>query len=152
MTITPTDSVDIKLCKGLLAYLEDLDLVVYRPSQQYEAGSAEAAGFIGSWPAAPDRVLTLTPYAVADPPGDTQVTIGVQVRTRWAGGNVTAVANYDGAIYDALHGLAQVQLGGVSISQVLRRSSTSLGQDASTKRWSMVSNYYVDLDRPGPQN
>ena len=142
------DATEVKLCLGLIQYLVGLDLLTWRADAAYAAGYGQAAGFLTTWPSSPDRVATFTPYPVADDPDQAMSTVGVQVRTRWSGENPRAVANYAGAIFDALHGLGPVELaGGVRVSQVLRRSGTSMGQDGS-KRWSWSDNYYVDLDRP----
>jgi hypothetical protein len=156
MTVTPVhpDTAEILLCKGLMAYLQGFGLVEYREDQAYGDTFAMAAGFLLSWPAGPDRVLTLTPYPVTDSPDPAEQfsTVGVQARMRWAGANPRAVANYAGAVFDALHGLGPVDLPNrVSISQALRRSGASMGQDAN-KRWSWADNYYVDMDRvPRPE-
>lgn len=143
---TLEDQLDVQLCVGLIGYLAELDLCAWSPAGVYPATVAGA--FLLAVPTSPDRALTLSPYQVADDPDQAMSTIAVQVRTRWAGSDPRAVLNYSGAIFDALHGLGPAVLpGGVSISQCLRRSSTSMGQDSS-RRWSWADNYYVDVDRP----
>lgn len=140
------DQLDVQLCVGLIRHLADLELCAWSPTGVYPAAAAGA--FLVTVPNLPDRALTLSPYQVLDDPDQAMSTIGVQVRTRWAGADPRATLNYAGAIFDALHGLGPVVLpGGVSISQCLRRSSTPMGQDGS-KRWSWADNYYVDVDRP----
>ena len=143
---TLEDQLDVQLCVGLIQYLADLDLCAWSPAGVYPATAAGA--FLLTVPTSPDRMLALAPYQVMDEPDQAMSTIGIQVRTRWAGSDPRAVLNYAGAIFDALHGLGPVLLpGDVRISQCLRRSSTSMGQDSS-RRWSWADNYYVDLDRP----
>lgn len=145
---TLEDTTEVKLCLGLIQLLVGLQLVTWRADAAYSLTLQQPAAYLVTWPSAPDKVATFTPYPVADDPDQAMSTVGVQVRTRWAGENPRAVANYAGAIFDALHGLGPVELaGGVRVSQVLRRSGTSMGQDGS-KRWSWADNYYVDLDRP----
>lgn len=148
MTVTAPESTEYKLCVGLIQYLAGLDLVAWSPAAAYPASSSSACAFLQTWPSGPDRVAVFTPYQVADDADQAMSTVGVQVRTRWAGSNPAGVLNYAGAIFDALHGLGPIVLpSGASISQCLRRSGTSMGQDSS-QRWSWADNYYVDLDRP----
>lgn len=142
------DSTDVLLCRGLIDYLVMLGLLTWRPDASYPATYQAVAAFILTWPTGPDRIATFAPYQIADDPDQAMSTIGVQIRTRWAGSNPRAVLNYSGAIFDALHGLGPLELpGGVRISQCLRRSSVSMGQDSS-QRWSWADNYYVDVERP----
>lgn len=143
------DGLDTQLCLGLIDYLctLDPDLLTWSPSGAYPVGLTRPAAFLNDWPSGPDRVATFTPYPVADEPDQAQSTIGVQIRMRWAGANPRAVLNYRSVIFDELHGLANLQLGTVRISQVLHRSGASLGQDGS-KRWAWSDNYYIDCDRP----
>lgn len=142
------DAPEIRLCRGLMLYLAGLELVAWREDQAYgDLAAAPAAGFLLSFPSSPDRILTATPYGVTDLPDEKVSRTGVQLRTRWAGGNVRGVVNYSGALFDALHGLSGVTLpGGVRLSQALRTSSGSMGQDAA-KRWTWTDNYSVDYDR-----
>lgn len=153
MTVTAPhpDSTEVLLARGVMEYLAALDLVEWRENQTYTDAAGQACGFLGSVPDQPDRLLTLTPYTIADDARDTMSLVGLQARTRWAGSNWRAVANYSAAIFDALHGLGPVTLAtGIRLSQCLRQSSATLGQEAvGAKRWSWSDNYYVDLDRPG---
>lgn len=142
------DGLDVLLCRGLIDYLATVGLVTWRADASYPATYQAVAAFILSWPSGPDRIATLSPYLVADDPEQAMSTIGVQIRTRWAGSNPRAVLNFSAAIFDVLHGLGPAELpGGVRMSQCLRRSSASMGQDGS-QRWSWVDNYYVDVERP----
>lgn len=140
------DQLDVQLCLGLIGYLQQLELLTWSPNGVYPASAAGA--FLLRVPTSPDRLAVFSPYQVSDDPDQAMSTIGVQVRTRWAGSDARAVLNYSGAIFDELHGLGPVTLpGGVRVSQCLRRSSVSMGQDSS-QRWSWADNYYVDVDRP----
>lgn len=142
------DQLDVQLCLGLIGHLQALELLTWQPTGAYPAGFTGVATYLLRVPTGPDRLATFSPYQVADDPDQAMSTIGVQVRTRWAGSDARAVLNYSGAIFDELHGLGPVTLpNGVRISQCLRRSSVSMGQDTS-QRWSWADNYYVDVDRP----
>lgn len=143
------DGTDVALAVGALRYLADAGLITWQPDQPYPAGFTGVAGFLASWPAEPACVVACTPYPVADDPEQSMSRIGLQIRTRWDGSNPRGVMNLSAAVFDQLHGLGPVVLpGGVSVSQCLRASGGSMGQDGSSKRWSWSDNYYVDVDRP----
>lgn len=149
---TPEPGLQVQLVRGLIDLLVALgpDVLTYRDDAAYGLDYGRPAAFIGSWPSAPDRVACFTPYPVSDDPAEPMSVVGVQVRTRWAGSNVRAVMSYSDTLYGELHGLHDLTLStGVSISQCLRRSSTTMGQEAAgTKRWSWSDNYYVDVHWP----
>jgi len=103
-------------------------------------------------PQGPDRIIALTPYGVGDDPSLSDSVMGLQVRTRWGGANPTLVADLDDLIFDYLQTKTNWTVGSgaaaVTIVQCLRKSGpVSLGQDASL-RWSLSSNYYLDVWRP----
>jgi hypothetical protein len=105
---------------------------------------------VGSVPATPDRVVTLTGYGVSDDPHLADTTTGVQVRCRWSGADLRPVDDLADAIFDVLHALGPVTLStGVRVVSVHRQSSAPLGQDGN-QRWSRVDNYYVTAHRPSP--
>ncbi|WP_130012139.1 minor capsid protein [Serinicoccus sediminis] len=96
-------------------------------------------------PTAPDRVIALTAY------GPTDDLVGgriqrIQVRTR-APGRPTDVDDLDEAIYQDLHGLADVVIGGVHVVSLERISQASLGRDADD-RWGLSSNYAAQIGAP----
>jgi hypothetical protein len=145
---TPEREFDSRLLLGLLGVLVDAGLGVWNDRGIYPA--AAVGIFMLAVPDQPDRLITLSPYSVTDDADEAMSTEGVQVRTRWAGGNPLDVLDLDARVFGVLHGMSNVTLNtGVRISQCLRRSSASLGQDSS-KRWGMSSNYYLDVERPAP--
>lgn len=148
----PPDSTYVLLCRGLIDHLAALgpDVLNWREDAAYGDTYGRPAAFLASWPSTPDRVAAFTPYTVSDDAAEPMSVVGVQVRTRWAGSSPRAVMSYSDTLFDALHGLSNLTLStGVRVSQVLRQSSASLGQEATaTKRWSWADSYYVDLDRP----
>jgi hypothetical protein len=104
-------------------------------------------------PQAPDQVICLTDYPVAGWPGLTDVVIGVQVRIRGLPNDPAGAANLGDRVYDTLNGLTRATLGTapnqVIVSQVYWQSGTNLGQD-SLGRWERSANYYVQVNRAGP--
>jgi hypothetical protein len=140
---------DRQLVVGIAMLLRDAGHGQWNPTGIYQ-GATTTGIFIMAVPDLPDRLITLTPYAVTDDADEAMSTQGLQVRTRWGGGNPLDVLDLDSAIFDTLHALTMTTLStGVTLSQCLRRSSASMGQDSS-KRWGMSSNYYLDVNRPGP--
>lgn len=139
------ESPPIQLCTGIAELLAAEGLADWRPTQLY--GPEEVGVFLLSWPNAPDRIVSLNPYAVRATPGGPMQQVSVQVRCRWAGGKPRAVVDFAGAILEVLHSLEYCAVGAVRISQSIHRSGTSLGQDG-VKRWAWADNYDFDLDHP----
>lgn len=142
---------DFLVVRGLIAVLEAEGTVEYHDDgEPFPAGFPGVAAFYGGRPSAPDRVASFTPYAIGPDPVDAMDRLGVQVWLRYAGQNPRAVDNLAGVIRDTLHGLSYMTLStGVSMSQCLRSSGSSLGQDAA-KRWTRVENFYVDAEHQSP--
>lgn len=118
------------LFTGLAEYLHGLGLGAYRPDSVPDAG--EVAIVIGWSPPAPDRLIVLTPYQPGGGDSGTDTVQHLQVRCRGVAdaGPFSALAIRDG-VYDALHGLAWVHLGGVRIQQIRHQSGSALGPDAN---------------------
>lgn len=137
-----------RLLLGVVDVLVKAQLGSWNPTGVYP--SAATGIFIMAVPDLPDRLITLSSYTVADDARESMSVEGLQVRTRWSGGNPLDVLDLDSAIFSTLHGLHDLTLNsGVRLAQCLRRSNASLGQD-SNKRWGMSSNYYIDVHRPAP--
>ncbi len=114
--------------------------------------TAQTGIVLGTVPQAPDRIVTLTAYGVDDDPSLSDSIIGLQVRTRWGGQDPRLVNDLDDSLFAYLHGKEAWTVGSgaaaVVIGLCLRVSGpVSLGQDANN-RWSLSSNYYLDLWRP----
>jgi hypothetical protein len=142
----PQREFDSLLLLGLVDVLAGAGVGVWNDRGIYPA--AAVGIFMLAVPDQPDRLISLSPYRVTDDAAEAMSTEGVQVRTRWAGGNPLDVLDLDARVFGILHGMSNLTLStGVRISQCLRRSSASLGQDSS-KRWGISSNYYLDVARP----
>ncbi len=138
---------ETNLLTGLAQLLAAANLGTWNPSGVYT--SAQTGIVFDTIPQSPDNIITLTDYAVSDDPTLSDSVIGVQVRTRCAGADPRPVKDLDGAIFNALHGLESVDLGGVHVVSLVRRSGVSLGIDANN-RWMRASNYYATVWRPSP--
>jgi hypothetical protein len=112
---------------------------------------SEPAVYLGRLPDAPDRALALASYPVAADPWLTDSIVGVQVRVR--GTTAPDVArDLASAVFDALHGLHDVELGtgtdrALWVRMIVWQSGASLGPDANG-RHERTENYYVHVNRP----
>ncbi|MBD5787109.1 hypothetical protein IF650_13055 [Cellulosimicrobium terreum] len=130
---------------GLAEHLADVvpDLA-WRPSGTYTPG--EVGVVLGAMPATPDRVVVLTAYPVTGS-GLSDVVQGVQVRCRGTRGSPTDGGDLDDAVYTALHGAQNLNLGGVAVAHTRRASAAQLGPDAN-RRFETTSNYYLTTAHP----
>lgn len=137
---------EVDLLTGIAQHIAGAGLGTWRASGAYTSG--ETAIVLDTVPATPDRVITLTDYAVSDDPTLSDSMIGIQIRTRWGGLDPRLVKDLDGAIFALLHGMPATTLtGGVRVVSCFRRSGVSMGQDANN-RWGRSSNYYTQVHRP----
>lgn len=141
------------LFAGVAQLLDDAGVGTWRADGRYTngtgallAGITEPVIVRTSVPSAPDRVITLTPYGVADDIDQADSVQGLQVRTRGTK-DPRVVEDIDDAVFDALHSLSDVVIGGVFVLLIERRSTTSLGVDANGRE-ERSSNYYLTLTRP----
>lgn len=139
----------VALLTGWAEYLAAAGVGAWRPDgSPYELD--ETAITFSTMPPRPDRVICLRLYPVRIE-GDGDVMVGVQVRTR-AGRDPREVADLADQVFDVMDGLAGVNLGGVWVSQVFRRSGEELGADVGADqqadRCERVDNYYVQAARP----
>lgn len=145
-----TAGFETDLLYGVADLIADNTAFVWRP-----AGPAYAEDEVGialrQILDAPDTIITLSTYTVADPPGISDVTIGVQLRARGPVGNVTVPGDIADACYELLHGLEKVTLNGISVVQMYRQSAPPLGWDPQG-RWETAQNFYVDAMRPTVHN
>lgn len=142
---------DDLVVRGLIAVLEADGVVEFLPVYPSGFGSGgEVAATLGTRPADPDRLASFTPYAVSGGGPDAMERLGVQVWLRYHGTNPRAVRSLAGSIRDSLDGLGPLTLStGVSMSQCLRSSGSSLGED-SRGRGTWVENFYADVNHPTP--
>lgn len=136
------------LLEGVAQHLAGLGIATWDPAGVYT--SAQTGIVLATVPASPDRIITLSGYGIADSPNLSDSLAGLQVRTRWDGGDPRPVDDLADRIFDELHGLTGLLLPtGVQLVLCLRTSWTSMGQDAN-RRWSRSDNYSVTAHRPSP--
>lgn len=140
------DGFTSRLLAGLAEHYAANSVGTWRDTGIYTSG--ETGIVIRAVPQAPDRIITLAAYPVdAGYVGMSDQTIGVQHRLR----GTTDPRDCDDladAIFDLMDSRGHLELStGVHIVQAIRRSYTSLGQDAN-KRWERSENYYIDVMRP----
>lgn len=137
------------LLTGLAAYLQTGGVGTWNSSGAYTA--LQTGIVLGNVPQSPDRIITLTAYGVEDSPALSDSVIGVQVRCRWSGQDKRAVDDLADSIFALLHGKTNFTVGtspaDVRITQCLRQSAATLGQDQNN-RWSNVQNFYCSVWRP----
>jgi len=138
------------LLSGLAQHLDDNGIGTYR-SDGSAYLTAETAICVRSIPSEPDRLVTLAGYPVSDPVRVSDVTVGLQVRVRGTTDPDVCEGIAD-AVRDLWHGHEALVLpGGIYVVQIVRKSYTSLGQDASG-RWEASHNYHIDAMRQTTNN
>ncbi|MFJ2909356.1 minor capsid protein [Streptomyces sp. NPDC087228] len=134
------------VAEGLADLLDEHGLGTYGPPDEPYPTQGTAI-VLGVMPAAPDRVLCLTPYSVEDT-GSTDAITAVQVRMR-AGRDPRDAYGLADAVCDLLHGREGFHLRGVPVALMWRQSEAQLGLD-SNGRMELTANYYARTTRPGP--
>ncbi len=137
---------------GVAQLLDTATTATWRPAGAYQGG--DVAVVLDTIPQSPDSVVVLAAYGVDDDPTMSDSMLGLQVTTRRPGQDPRPGYDLAGEVYNALHGLHDVDLPvtgsvGVHLVQCLRRSHTSIGQD-NNGRWRRVQNFYCTVHRPSP--
>lgn len=133
------------LLDGFAQTLEDAAVGVWR-SDGTPYLAAETAIVVGGMPQSPVACIALATYGPSDDHPDMAIGVRrVQVRVR--AGSYRAMNDLADACFTALHGLTHRQWGDVHANEVLRISSSPLGQDGS-KNWERTDNFAVEVDLP----
>lgn len=131
---------------GLAQHLAAAGVGTYSPAGAYT--SAQVGIFMDVVPAAPDRVVTVTPYGAADDPTLSDSVLMVQVRVRGTKDPRTAY-DLDDAVFAAMQNLPRSILNGVTVVGAWRTSAGYLGPDGNG-RHERTSNYRLTVHRPTP--
>lgn len=136
------------LVEGLAAFIADNTTATWRPTGSYL--SSETAISISVRPATPSRLIAISPYVVSHvgPAGDE--TVGIQTWFRARPGDVLDLAD---EVHELINGAGPLQLGGIWVSQIWRKSGDDLGADQGTNASGLaerVHNYYALASRPSP--
>jgi Bacteriophage minor capsid protein len=133
------------LLTGLAEHLQANGIGTWRTNGVYTPN--ETGILIRAIPQSPDKIITIAAYPVDHGyEGVADITTGVQLRLRGTT-DPRVCDDLADAIHDLLDSATNLTLGGVRVVQALRRSYSSLGQDAN-QRWERSENYYLDAMRP----
>ena len=132
--------------KGWATYLATAGVGVYSTTDPYQP--TDVAITFTALPQDPDNAIALGMYTVSDDPTLSDSVLALQVYSRAAGPDPTAVEDIGAAVYEQLQGLSNITLAtGVKVLQVVRQGGGSLGRDEN-QRWERSDNYYVTVHRP----
>lgn len=109
--------------------------------------STDTAIVIDALPTTPDKAIALTLYDVENT-GGTDTIMGLQCRVRGTPNNRTTAKDILDRLFDALHGLEHVTIGGVPVVRIWWQSGAPLGTD-TTNRQEYTANYYLQITRSG---
>ena len=138
---------ETQLAQGVAELLQTLGVGTWTPDGIYDP--AQTGIYIRSVPDGPDRLISLSTYTVGDDPSLSDSVVGMQIRTRWGGADPRPVDDLADEIFTNLHGLAGIDLStGIHITQCLRQSAASLGQESDSRRWGRSDNYHLTVHRP----
>ncbi|MGW2130457.1 minor capsid protein [Streptomyces coelicoflavus] len=129
---------------GIARYLDALDLITYDPT------GTSGDTFVGTMPATPDRAVSLTLYGPSTTEArDDADTARLQIRVRGDADPRTSERRC-GALRDALHGLAGVELpDGTWLVLATAPRPSPMGKDANG-RHEHVTNAALDYAAPTP--
>lgn len=134
-------SYETDIATALAELLAAKGVGVWRPDGAYPDGTTPAI-YMGLVPEVARPVITITTYPVEATLNPNDSVLGVQVRTRAPGRDPRPTTDLDGRIFDILHGMTNVPLGGWRVTKILFQSGAIMGQDDS-ERWSRTANYYL---------
>lgn len=138
--------VETDLVKGLAAYLAAHSVGTYRATGAYTA--AETAIVFGQLPTTPDRCIAITVYGAPDDEAVTPLsTLRVQFWCRGNANDNLDAGELAGAVFALLHGATYLTFGQANVSQILRVSRVTLGQDQN-KRQERADSYEFTVDFP----
>lgn len=109
--------------------------------------STDTAIVIDSLGSTPDKGVALTLYDVENG-GGTDTVMGLQCRVRGTPGNRTTAKDILDRLFDALHDLEHVTIGGVPVVRIWWQSGAPLGTDTANRQ-EATANYYLQITRSG---
>jgi len=133
------------LLNALGEYLDSAGAGLWDPDTPYQP--TDTAITTDTLPLKVDKAIVMTLYPVQDE-GTTDSIVGLQLRIRGKPNDRTSSKTILDNCFDALHGLQDVELGGIPVIWVWRQSGANLGPDSSD-RLEHTANYYLQLTREG---
>ena len=130
---------------GLAEYLDQHGVGTWSLTGNYPATATAITADV--LPQKPDKAISLNLYTVQDD-ATTDSIIGLQCRVRGQPGNRISDKDILDAIFDTLHDLQAVTIGGIPIVRIWHQSGASIGPD-STNRPEHTANYYIQCTREG---
>lgn len=107
----------------------------------------DTAIVIDALPASPDKAVALSLYDV-EHTGGTDSVMGLQCRVRGSADNRTTAKDILDQIFDTLHDVEHITLGGIPVVRIWWQSGAPLGTDANNRQ-EYTANYYIQLIRSG---
>lgn len=134
------------LAVGFAQLLAANGVGTWRENGAYVA--SETGLLLRTLPQSPDQVISLAAYGVDDDPTLGDDVTGLQITTRWGGGDPRPNDDLADLVFDELQNLPRTTLPtGIVVTRCYRRSWTSIGQDTNA-RWRTTQNFYVTAHRP----
>ncbi|MEU5847438.1 minor capsid protein [Saccharopolyspora shandongensis] len=118
-----------RLAHGLAHHLAEHGIGTYRPDGVYRED--ETGIVIATVPAAPPRVVALTPYPVADALDQADSVLGLQVRCRSSSRDPREAFDLADSVFGLFAGASHLDLDGVLVHLVERTASGPIGRDAN---------------------
>ena len=138
----------VNLLTGIAELLDAENVGRWIPQGSGQTFTAtDTAIAIDSLGASPDKGIALTLYDV-EHTGGTDSVQGLQCRVRGNPKDRTAAKDILDRLFDTLHDLEAVTIGGVPVVRVWWQSGANLGPD-SLNRPEHTANYYIQLTRTG---
>lgn len=132
------------LAHGLAEHLAAAGVGIYRENGAYS--SDETGIVIGSPPASPPRVVALSPYPLSSSL-DADAVVGLQVRARSSGADPREALDLADATFDALAGLANVDMAGAWVHLIERTGGGAMGRD-DNGRYEHATTYQLTAHHP----
>lgn len=137
--------VETDLVKGVAQYLNDNAVATYRATSTYLA--TETAIAFGQLPSTPDRCIAISVYGADDEVQTPLSKLRVQFWCRGNPNDTLDAGVLAGSVFTLLQGATMLTFGTASVSQILRVSRVTLGQDQN-KRQERADSYEFTVDFP----
>lgn len=139
-----TDSPLTDFATGGAVLLAGAGIGVWDPDGIYSAG--QVGHMVGVLPDQPDDVIAGFPYAVGHDPALADSTIGWRLHLR-GGTDPRPVLDRAAAIFDVLHGLTDIMVGGIWVVTMWQQADNDLRPDQN-ERAQHASTYYARVAWP----
>jgi hypothetical protein len=133
----------VNLLTGMGQYLEAQNVAKW--TSPWVAN--DTAITIDALPASPDKAVAMSLYPVTDS-GGTDSVMGLQFRVRGTPNNRTSAKDILDRVFDTLHDLEHVTIGGVPIVRIWHQSGSYLSTDTANRQ-EYTANYYLNITRSG---